>query len=210
MTIVYLNINDLISKQPLEKWLDVLPKIIQDDVLKYKKEKDRWRVLGGKLLLKNMLKKKQLNYSLDELAIGDKGKPYFKSADFDFNISHSGDLVVIVFSENGRVGVDIEMHRKIGFLNFEDNFTASEWQTIINAADQSKQFFDYWAIKESIIKADGRGFEVLRKSAIYPPSKATCDGKEYHIATIFIEKQYSSCVCSNKKISVIEIERIYC
>ena len=206
MDLFYVNINVIKQKHQLNYWLTLFPINIQNEVLKYKKEADRWRVLGGKLLLKHVIQQKKLSFSLTDLIVGSKGKPSFGQVNFDFNISHSGDMVVLAFANGCRCGVDIEMHRAIGFLNFEANFTKKEWNTIVTSENQAVQFFDYWAVKESIIKADGRGFEVLRKSEIHPPSKATCDGVNYHIMPFFIKKGYSSCVTSNKVFTVLNIE----
>ncbi|MEZ5006776.1 MAG: 4'-phosphopantetheinyl transferase superfamily protein [Chitinophagales bacterium] len=189
----------------MDDWLTKLPSNIQENVLQYKQEKDQWRGLGGKLLLREMLLKIGDVFSLEQLKETPKGKLFFEGADFDFNISHSGEMVVLAVQDNGVCGIDIELHRTIDYSIFERNFTNTEWNTIMNAEDSPRQFFDYWAIKESVIKADGRGFEVLGKTEIVSNNKAICDGKTYHISPIFITDGYSSCVASDREITVVDI-----
>ncbi len=198
MILYHLNINSLKEEQPLEEWLKLVPDFIQEQVLRYRFEKDRLRVLGGKLLIKNAIQS-MANLELDQLQKTDKGRLFFKGVDFDFNISHSGDKVVLVFSETNRIGVDIELHRNIGYENFVRNFTPEEWDTIMSANDGKQQFFDFWAIKESVIKADGRGFEVLSKTSIRKDQKVTvCDNKEWLIEPIKVEDGYSSCIAMDR------------
>ncbi|MEZ5001816.1 MAG: 4'-phosphopantetheinyl transferase superfamily protein [Chitinophagales bacterium] len=204
MKVYHLNINVLKIK-PIHEWLSEFPLYIQDDILQYKKEKDQWRVLGGKLLLKTFLHQNNNVFSLNRVKATQKGKLYFEAAPFDFNISHSGEIVVLAVAEDGICGIDIELHRAINYSIFERNFTSTEWETIVNAKHPSQQFFDYWAIKESVIKADGRGFEVLGKTEILSVKQAVCDGRMYHISPVFIEKGYSGCIASDKKIKQIEI-----
>ena len=193
MVVYTLNINTLLQAQTIEQWFKLVPSFIEEQVLRYRFEKDRLRVLGGKLLIKHALN--TYTEELKGLKKTDKGRLYFKDVDFDFNISHSGDMVVLAFAVQNRIGIDIELHRKIGYENFERNFTAQEWETILSAKNGKQQFFDFWAIKESVIKADGRGFEVLSKTSIQDNLRSTlCDGKAWKIRPIVIESGYSSCV----------------
>ena len=38
------------------------------------------------------------------------GRPYFPGVNFDFNLSHDGEMAALVISDQGRVGIDIEKH----------------------------------------------------------------------------------------------------
>ncbi len=207
MKIINLNINDLIAKQTIQNWLKELPNLLQEDVLSYRQEKDQWRVMGGKLLLKQALQHHHL--TLEELSFTEKGKPFFQNSDFHFNISHSGDWVVLVRANGQACGIDVERHRKINWQLFESNFTSKEWQTILKAADARLQFFDYWAIKESVIKADGRGVAVLKKTEIISATEAICDGQKWQIQPFQLAEGYSSCVASINNIEPIEPQRIF-
>lgn len=206
MNVKYLNINDLKSKQSLDIWLRKLPQSIIEDVKSYLQEKDQWRVLGGKLLLKDALDSASVKSSLEELKFTDKGKPFFIDSDFKFNISHSGDMVVLVTAENQECGVDVELHRNINFKDLKSKFTDKEWSIIMNAEDSQKQFFHFWSIKESIIKADGRGVAVLSKTEILTKSTAICDNREWFIQPFKLAKGYSSSVATSNPIHKLEIQ----
>lgn len=99
-----------------------------------------------------------------ELAYTINFKPYISSPEsiskrISFNISHSGDYVIIgvSFSKDISIGIDIELIKQsfpiqeaksIVFSNSEQNLIGSS----IN------NFFKLWTKKESLIKAIGYGF----------------------------------------------------
>jgi 4'-phosphopantetheinyl transferase len=98
------------------------------------------------------------------LVAADHGKPCLADAQaaVHFNVSHSGDLVLVAFG-NLPVGVDIEMQRAdIDLAAIAGTcFSAAERSDIFLApADAQAKFFRYWTCKEAWIKADGRGLSL--------------------------------------------------
>src|SRR5204863_7236149 len=87
-------------------------------------------------------------------------RPYLTLNGYDFNISHSGNYVTCAIGKNIRLGIDIEENRNVSFKNFEMVMTPSQWDEINNANYQLKEFYKCWTIKESVSKADGRGFSI--------------------------------------------------
>lgn len=88
------------------------------------------------------------------------GKPSVDSP-IHFNVSHSGEAILIALSSDHPIGVDIEVHRaRFDWLSVaEEVFEASEIASI-QALDKEEQlacFYDFWAHKEALCKADGRG-----------------------------------------------------
>src|SRR5690242_5769940 len=51
-----------------------------------------------------------------QFGLGPQGKPYIPTSKINFNISHSGDVLVIAVARNFEVGIDIEVLRKIDDL----------------------------------------------------------------------------------------------
>ena len=92
------------------------------------------------------------------------GKPFIKDRpDFFYNLSHSGQWVVIAFGES-EVGVDVEQIRMDADIEaIAGRFFSSEEQQYIHAeSSQSRnRFFEVWAGKESYVKFLGTG---LKKS----------------------------------------------
>lgn len=93
------------------------------------------------------------------------GKPTCEKNLF-FNISHSGDQLLLGFS-NSEIGVDIE--RKDPSVHIEkiveSHFSKNEFQEIKNCTkgERADTFFQIWTKKESLIKAIGKGLSIPLK-----------------------------------------------
>lgn len=82
---------------------------------------------------------------------------YPKVKNFDFNLSHSGNIVVLVIA-NDKVGIDIEQIRPID-LEIAKNYFHEEEIKFVHSQknNELENFYQIWALKESFIKAMGRG-----------------------------------------------------
>ncbi len=151
----------------------------QDRVRRYKSEKMRRQALFVRYKLRKTLSEYCLQIGSDFIAPDEwlfetekYGKPklidsQFKATGIQFNISHSGDYLVIgVFHSEFDYsdilfGVDIERERKNTAINAILNryFSRVEVSQLLDLPEdmQRKRFFDLWALKESYIKATGRG-----------------------------------------------------
>ena len=101
-----------------------------------------------KELLKKVMQELNIN---DEIIFNDNGKPYFKNSSFYFNISHSGNYIVLAISDK-EIGVDIEkikMNEKVA----KKICTESELKQIKTKDDFTK----IWVMKESYVKYLGIG-----------------------------------------------------
>jgi 4'-phosphopantetheinyl transferase len=82
-------------------------------------------------------------------------------AELDFNLSHSGNLVLYAFSRGRVVGIDIEAVRKeIATLNIAENFFSPDEVTTLKSVSEDMHtvaFFNCWTRKEAYIKAVGEG-----------------------------------------------------
>ena len=89
------------------------------------------------------------------------GKLYLESSPLQFNLSHSSDLSLFIFTLDNVVGVDVEFIRKID--NFEDIakkfFSKKEAEDIFSLPEDERllAFFNCWSRKEAYIKAKGLG-----------------------------------------------------
>lgn len=100
-------------------------------------------------LASRYLKNKYIgDYYLDE-----KGKPLSK--DKYFNVSHSGNLIVLAVDDNNPIGVDVELIKQVEdkFIKYVTN--QEEFEYIKNQED----FFKIWTNKESLLKAIGSGID---------------------------------------------------
>ncbi|HDR7659974.1 MULTISPECIES: 4'-phosphopantetheinyl transferase family protein [Bacillus] len=80
---------------------------------------------------------------------------------FFFNISHSGDWVVVI-SHTSEVGIDIEKIQDIDINISSKYFTYFEHQNLLSCKEEDRipYFFDLWTLKESYIKFVGKGLSI--------------------------------------------------
>jgi 4'-phosphopantetheinyl transferase len=92
---------------------------------------------------------------------GDYGKPYLADYDWQFNLSHSQDRLLVAVSPTTRVGVDIEFHRELSRFDAlcQRCLTPTESQRIAKLGQAQRQpfFFHSWTCKEAYLKAIGLG-----------------------------------------------------
>ena len=99
---------------------------------------------------------KKLNATF-ELSLGPHGKPRLLGRRETFNISHSQDLLAVVFSRTGRpVGIDIECHRKIAWEKLAAKYLPMP-------VTSKATFFDCWAAQEAFVKAHGGSLKMGRQ-----------------------------------------------
>ncbi len=131
----------------------------RERLLKTNIDKLKIRHISGEILAKyvcTMLVGK--SFSDIEIVYDAVGKAFYKNEDIYFNISHSGDYLILAVSDKP-VGVDIEKRKNFNFRIAERFFSASEYQWL-NAQPKvefESNFLKIWTAKEAYVKATGRG-----------------------------------------------------
>jgi 4'-phosphopantetheinyl transferase len=185
-----------------------LPLILQQKSLRYKQWEDRWRNLLGKLLLRDAISRFSLPQELlGALEYTYHGRPFFKDADgIDFNISHSGNYVICTMAKGIRTGVDIEEIKNCRFDDFTNTMNEEQWRTINESPEPLRQFFTYWAIKESVIKADSRGLSIPLTQIHINEHIAQCDGRQWHLQPLKIDGAYCAWIATDTCMQDFELE----
>ncbi|GGX32858.1 4'-phosphopantetheinyl transferase family protein [Aquimarina muelleri] len=153
-------------KKPLDQevfsdYLSLLPVELREKNLRYIRWQNRHAHLFGRLLLMEALKIYGVEKDIwEHIAYTSYHRPYLTLNGYDFNISHSGDFVICAIGKNVRLGIDIEENRDVDFKRFWNIMTPDQWDEINRSSCSLKMFYKYWTIKESVIKADGRGFYI--------------------------------------------------
>jgi amino acid adenylation domain-containing protein len=99
-----------------------------------------------------------------EFTRGAFGKPALATAEgrLRFNLSHSGDLMLLAVTEAREIGVDLEaMRENVAFYPLADRHFAPEEARQIRAlpaAEAASHFYRIWTATEAQLKADGSGF----------------------------------------------------
>lgn len=162
---------------------------------------DKKRCYGGAVLMNKIL-----GITEKELCFEKAGKPYCKN--INFNISHSGNYVILGASES-TIGVDIEIINEYHPKVAKRVYTQSEQKWLDD--DKQNKFYQLWTLKESVMKATGKGltlapnsFEVLGFSNQKP---IIIDDTSYYVVTTKFE-DYFIAVCKTKPIDKVDIEKI--
>jgi len=144
--------------------------------------KVRQRFVVSRAILRQVLADYMaVNCAAVELFQGPFGKPYVRQRKGDpvaFNLSHTGDHLVIALGCQRQIGVDIEVCRERNNLGAlaEKCFSNSEltqWQQL-DSEDKKVMFYRIWTRKESFVKAVGRGISLglkLCEMSIQAPVK---------------------------------------
>jgi len=103
--------------------------------------------------------------------VNEHGKPLLPDMpQLQFNLSHSGDWALCGIVEGAPIGVDVEEMRPLAeHVEIAARFFSSEERSrIARAEDSLRTFYDVWAKKEAVVKADGRGLAMPLHSFSVP------------------------------------------
>jgi len=197
-----------------------------DTLLKYLPEAGRMRVrdrqnntsklhtVAGELLARYSVGQYLGNADQEiELVFGEKGKPHIANlSNIHFNISHSGNYVVCAVAP-AELGIDVERVRNVNLRIAERFFSQPEIDDLM-ALDEDKRmpyFITLWTIKESYLKAIGRGltqhlnsFTICKKGESYRLT-GNQEAETYGIETFQISDDYAMAICSPLPFSPAEI-----
>lgn len=192
-------------KEPLEEslysdYLSLLPLDLREKNERFLRWKDRHAHLFGRLLLLNALKHHHIENNIwDQITYNSYKRPNFDLQEYDFNISHSGDYVLCAIGKNVRLGVDVELNQERNFKDFQNLMTPNQWNEIQSSENATKTFYKYWTIKESVIKADGRGFYIPLEALEVKDNTVQFDNKLWFINEFVLADGYSTALATSQK-----------
>jgi len=129
----------------------------------------------------------------------DNGKPHMEGSNIAFNVSHSGDWVVLAIGCDRAIGVDVEkIKREMDVGPISSRYFSPEEQAYLNsAADVHAAFFQLWVRKEAHIKACGSTlFAELARLSVPTGDGAEKDGWFYH--DLEAGSKYAAAVVTDK------------
>ncbi|MDD2709829.1 MAG: 4'-phosphopantetheinyl transferase superfamily protein [Verrucomicrobiae bacterium] len=157
----------------------------KDRLQRFHFAKDRRLYLLSHVLLRQTLSH-YLGIPPDELRFipNSWGKPFLppgqNTADLDFNLSHTSTFIALAIRRGGPIGVDVErLDRQARLLDICERFFSPTEAADLRAAPSEQQprlFFQYWTLKESYIKARGKGLSLPLDQftiRLQSPEKAT-------------------------------------
>jgi len=151
---------DRLSKPDLDFLFQLLDSNEQSRANSFLKEADKYRYIAAhgvlRIFLNEMLGEK--GYTFEKNAYG---KPYVPQASIQFNLSHSGNMILLAFTNNIPIGVDVEQMRDIDKVDLivKEYLHPNEVKELsacqLHESDQA--FFSCWSKKEAVSKALGLG-----------------------------------------------------
>ena len=163
---------------------------------------DKQRCLAAGLLLRHVFGPR-----VGDMVYEEGGKPYLADGPF-FNISHSGEYVVLAVSEKP-VGVDIE---KLG--QYKEKLArrcCTDEELLWLEAQDKSEFYRLWTGKESIMKAVGKGLAMAPGSfSVLPAENGPhfVEGSCWYLRWQRLPGYYICCACAaDENIELIYTER---
>lgn len=199
MTIVHSIISEDFHKLFFEQFLGELPQDFVNRVRRFRRWQDAQAALLGRLLLIHVIGKGDRSI-LSRLEYTPYGRPYIQGLP-DFNISHSGNHVLLACDPFSRIGIDIEETRPIHHEDFRFQMTDNEWLRIDTAPDPLAAFYTYWTQKEAVIKAHGNGLSLPLKSFEVQDDRTQIGEEVFYVKRIEIASGAVCYIASNRQIT---------
>ena len=124
-------------------------------IQKWNKEDAPWQ-----RILADVLKRDYSIEEIPEILRDEMGKPYFVGGEIHFNVSHSEGYLAIAVSKYS-VGVDIQGPKNIREGMYKKVVQPAEAELI--GQEREQDFLRLWTLKESFVKAEGRGLRIPMK-----------------------------------------------
>lgn len=159
-------------------------------------ENDRLLSFGAGYLLKRYLPQ-------GEIKENEGGKPYLDNGPY-FNISHSGEYVILGIHPSRDVGVDIERidEKRLGTIRFVLNEEEKEINDI-------QKIFQIWSNKESLVKCKSTGIgDIRRVSGLPVEGSRVIDDKDYYVKSMVYDNYSLSVALKEKEPFEVDIKEV--
>ena len=167
------DIRDLTDAE-YNKWYSLMNEDKQQRVDRLRFDDDKKRTVAGEMLARKAISE-WCDVAPENITFGIKehGKPYAKDLAVEFNISHSGDMVVCAVDDKP-IGIDIEQIRPIDLTVAKRICTDKELLYIFGHTPTGNdftyttdakiltRFFELWTAKEAYGKCQGKGIKNLK------------------------------------------------
>tara|TARA_B110000046_G_scaffold185784_1_gene229295 strand:+ start:292 stop:960 length:669 start_codon:yes stop_codon:yes gene_type:complete len=190
------------STHVTERWSDetfnalmsIIPQDLRDRVNAEKDWENQHGSLARKLMLWHGMNEMGANMNdlFECLDFTKSGKPYIIDAPH-FSLANDGAVAVCAISESSILGIDIERLKPINLGDYRDNMTYLEWREIYSHIIPLRRFYEFWTIKESVLKADGDQESVDIKEIYIQPDIAFFNAKTWYINPF--EMDYYGHIC---------------
>ncbi len=205
MEVVAVCLEDTLEEDKFERLLSYVSTEKRGRINRFLRHEDAERALIGDILTRSLIcrrleiKNRELIFGINEY-----GKPFLMNdEDIQFNISHSGKWVTCSL-DYLPVGIDVEQVKPIDMNIAARFFSKLEWKDLLSKSilERETYFYDLWTLKESYIKAVGKGLSIpldsfsirIHEEDIWFHS--LCEPNNYYFKQYYIDRNYKMAVCS--------------
>jgi len=122
-----------------------------------KKPAKKLSIAAGELVRNAISEEFNIEKDKIRFCVGKNGKPYTKSAEVEFSISHSKNIAVCAISDKP-VGIDVEYIHGVNLSIVQKCFARDEQNYVFEDREKTRQrFFEIWTRKEAYVKLHGTG-----------------------------------------------------
>lgn len=203
LNVYAVNVNQDMNRLMYNHFMTFLSEDKRERINKYHKIDDAKRTLMADILVRTIIcanleiKNKDIYFDKNQY-----GKPFLRHfKDFHFNVSHSGQWVICA-AHHLPVGIDVEHIKPVDFDIAKRFFTEDEYSDLLNMDSSLRlpYFYELWTLKESYIKAVGKGLSIPLDSFSFKIHDCNIVLKTNNVLKNCYFKQFS--VNSNYKLAV--------
>lgn len=181
---------------------------------RYPLVENRRRFVAARAVLRHVLAR-YADCPPDQLrfAYGEHGKPQLvgdgASSRLEFNMSHSGDVVLYAVASGRAVGVDVEhLRTRDNYMRIAQRFfSIEEYEALaaLPAAERPRAFYRCWTRKEAYVKARGDGiaagldtFSVSldERAAILRSDEGAGETARWNMSSLQLGEGYIGALCA--------------
>ncbi len=211
VTLFYANVDALRAPNTFQRFYHTLPEHRRVRLDKLHSNKSKRLSMGAWMLLERALATAGIDATTAPFAFGPHGKPQLACGKPHFNLSHAGSMALCALCHDCEVGCDIEEVERCRNLKIAQAcMQPTELAAIASPTDpkvQARTFCRLWTLKESYIKAIGRGLSCdprsFRMELGRPFPQIFSDDKGFDTAVSFCElaldDAYACSVCARSQ-----------
>jgi 4'-phosphopantetheinyl transferase len=193
-----------------QEYLLRMPPAVRTSILRYKRWQDRQAALFGKLLLLHFLRSEFPGRWARKFQSFDRspsGKPFVAGGP-QFNISHSGEIVVLAVAPSGEIGIDIEKVRPVEIGDFFHYLPELSWLAGRCDHEAMNLFFDCWTQKEAVLKGCGAGLSLPPAEVVLGRDGAQVLGTRWHLRKLLIDRHYCCHLATDRAVDEVPVRFI--
>jgi 4'-phosphopantetheinyl transferase len=179
------NISEEWKEGEFDRLMQIIPQELRLKVLEEKGWQNQYGSLARKLMLWHGMRDMSvdMNDLFESVQYTKSGKPFIVDAP-NFSLANDGAVALCAISKDGVIGADIERLKPINLTDYRELMTFLEWREIYSHMVPLRRFYEFWTIKESVMKADGNIKNADLKEIYIQPDVAFYNAKNWYVNPI--------------------------